>query len=202
MQAHEVTKDIVRDLLPVYLAGDASADTRAAVEEFLTEDAELREIVEAGNFSLPPLEAPPNLEAQSLERTRGLLGRKNFWLGLAVISSLVPLILKPLWLADVAVLIGLGAWVTLLITCRELRATGLEAPHGFIPRLFWGLVGGQLGWTMGHLIHEQIGGHWWNLTTGFLWVVGASLALWFGEKFDQVQTGEELYRPISLFGKR
>ena len=114
MQAHEVTKDVVRDLLPVYLAGDASADTRAVVEAFLAQDAELRQIVEAaGTFSLPPLEAPASLEMRSLERTRRLLGRKNFWLGFAVIFSLVPLVLKPWWLADAAMLIGLGAWVPL-----------------------------------------------------------------------------------------
>ena len=197
MQAHEVTKDVVRDLLPVYLAGDASADTRAVVEAFLAQDAELREIVHsAGTFSLPPLEAPASLEAQSLERTRRLLGRKNFWLGFAVIFSVAPLVLKPWWLADAAVLIGLGAWVPLWITCRELKATGLETPRGWLPRLFWSLVGFQLGWTAGYLIHQQAGGRW-----EWLWVVGSSLALWIGEKLNQIQTGEEINRPTTLFGK-
>ena len=46
MREAQVTKDMVRDLLPVYLAGEASADTRAVVEAFLAEDRELREIVE------------------------------------------------------------------------------------------------------------------------------------------------------------
>jgi hypothetical protein len=202
MRAREVTKDMVRDLLPVYLAGEASADTRAVVEAFLTQDAELREIVEAArNCSLPPLEAPASLELQSLERTRRLLGRKNFWLGFALIFSLAPLILKPWWLADFVLLIGLGAWVPLLTTCRELKATGLEALRGWFPRLFWSLVGFQLGWTAGYLIREQIGGHWGNLAYNGLWVVGSSLALWFGEKFHQIQTGEELNRPMTLFGK-
>ena len=55
----QVTRDIVRDLLPVYLAGEASADTRAVVEKHLATDPQLREAVEAaGAWSPPPIEAP------------------------------------------------------------------------------------------------------------------------------------------------
>lgn len=37
-----VTRDIARDLLPAYASGTASAETRAAVEEWLAKDADLR----------------------------------------------------------------------------------------------------------------------------------------------------------------
>ena len=83
-----------------------------------------------------------------------------------------------------------------LIACRELKATGLEAPRGWLPRLFWSLVGFQLGWTAGYLIHQQVGGRW-----DWLWVVGSGLALWLGEKLHQIQTVKELDRPTTLFGK-
>jgi hypothetical protein len=198
MQAREVTKDMVRDLLPVYLAGDASADSRAAVEAFLAQDAELRQIVEAArNYSLPPLEAPASLEVQSLERTRRLLGRKNFWLGFALIFSLAPLILKPWWLADLVMLIGLGGWVPFLITCRKLSATGLETPRGWAPRSLWYFVSSAVGWTAGYLIQPQPIIRWpWMMS-----IATMGLAMWIGEKLHQFQTPEELNRPTTLFGE-
>jgi hypothetical protein len=198
MQAHEVTKDMVRDLLPVYLAGEASTDTRAVVEAFLAEDAEMRQIVEAaGAYSLPPLEAPASLEAQSLQRTRRLLGRKNFWLGFALILSIAPLILKPWWLADLVMLIGLGGWAPFLMACRELSATGLETPRGWAPRSLWYFVSSLVGFTAGYLIQPQpLFRVPWMMS-----IATMGLAMWLGEKLHQIQTGEELNRPRTLFGK-
>jgi hypothetical protein len=195
----QVTKDMVRDLLPVYLAGDASADTRAVVEAFLAQDADLREIVEAaGTYSLPRLEAPAGLEAQSLERTRRLLGRKNFWLGFALIFTFVPLILKPWWFADTVMLIGLAGWAPFLIACRGLSATGLEASRRLLPRLLWAVVGAQIGAAAGYLIQQQTGYHRAMIDFPF---VTFGLALWIGEKLHQIPTPEALSRPTTLFGK-
>jgi hypothetical protein len=193
---------MVRDLLPVYLAGEASADTRAVVEAFLAQDAELRQIVEAaGRYSLPAIEAPAGLEVRSLERTRRLLGRKNFWLGFALIFTFTPLILKPWWLADVTMLAGLFGWAPFLMACKELSATGLEAPRHWLPRILWAVVGAQIGAAAGYLIQQQVGGQWGNRAYYFLTWLSFSLALWLGEKFHQIQTGEEINRPTTLFGK-
>jgi hypothetical protein len=202
MREAQVTRDMVRDLLPVYLAGDASADTRTVVEAFLAKDAELREIVEAaGNDSLPALKAPAGLEAQSLERTRQLLGGKNFWLGFALIFTFVPLILKPFWLADIVLLIGLSGWAPFLIACRDLKSTGLEPPRRWLPRFLWAVVGAQIGAAAGHLIQQQIGGHWGNRVYYFPMWITFSLALWIGEKLRQIPTPDEIARPTTLFGK-
>jgi anti-sigma factor RsiW len=198
MREAQVTKDMVRDLLPVYLAGDASADTRAVVEAFLAQDAELRQIVEAaGSLSLPPLEAPASLEMRSLDRTRLLLGRKNFWLGFALIFTFAPLILKPFWLADLVMLIGLGGWAPFLMACRELKATGLEAPRRRSLVLLWAVVGSQIGAAAGNLKQQQMGGP----GDYFLPCVTFGLALWIGQKLHQIPTPEELDRPTTLFGK-
>jgi anti-sigma factor RsiW len=75
----KVTRDVVTDLLPLYVAGEASADTRALVEEFLRQDPELDR--QAREARLEPLAAsgaprpavPPDVELRSLRRTRGLL---------------------------------------------------------------------------------------------------------------------------------
>ena len=40
-----VTKEVIIDLLPVYLAGEASLATRVLVEEFLAQDPELAQEV-------------------------------------------------------------------------------------------------------------------------------------------------------------
>jgi anti-sigma factor RsiW len=42
----EVTRDVVLDLLPLYLADEVSADTRTLVEEYLETDPELAKIAE------------------------------------------------------------------------------------------------------------------------------------------------------------
>lgn len=39
----EVTKDVILDLLPLYLAGEVSGDTSALVKKYLEMDAELAE---------------------------------------------------------------------------------------------------------------------------------------------------------------
>ena len=41
----EVTREVIEDLLPLYLAGEASEDTTALIESYLETDAELAEMV-------------------------------------------------------------------------------------------------------------------------------------------------------------
>jgi hypothetical protein len=200
----QVTKDMVRDLLPVYMAGDACPDTRAAVEEYLEEDAELRQILEsAQGYALPPLEAPAGLEQRSLDLTRTLLGRKNFWLGFALIFCAAPLFLlhlQPWWLADLVLLLGLVGWVPFLFTCRRLSATGLEPSRRWISRPLWYLIGAWLGILVQYLIQQQTGvtARW----TYFLPAAISGFAGWIGEKFHQIRTAEDLARPTTLFGKQ
>jgi anti-sigma factor RsiW len=90
-----ITRDIVIDLLPVYEAGEASADTRAAVEAFLAQDSELARIVRAAR-SKPAVPATRNTaaapegEREAVERTRKALRRKGWTLALAVFFTFVP----------------------------------------------------------------------------------------------------------------
>lgn len=42
----EITRDIIQDLLPLYLAGEASEDTTALVEEYLKTDPELAKVAQ------------------------------------------------------------------------------------------------------------------------------------------------------------
>jgi hypothetical protein len=200
----KITKDIVRDLLPAYLAGEASAETRAVVEAFLGQDAELREIVEAsGSFSLPPLEAPVGLEGRSLRQARRLLGRKNFWLGFALIFCLAAPVVKPLRLADAVMVIGIAGWVPFFVACKKLMATGVTAKRGWGPRYLWGVVGAAVGFAIEYHVRQDIP---WRQPFHFynLWVFGLFAATLIGQKLRQIQTGPEASSPYisTLFGKQ
>lgn len=62
-----VTREVVLDLLPLYLSDEASPDTRALVEEHLKSDEELARLATQWRNRLP--EAPPapvNPDAQAL----------------------------------------------------------------------------------------------------------------------------------------
>ena len=83
-----VTKDVVLDLLPVYLAGEASADTRVLVEEYLHKDPDLAQRVRQqwtkGLGSAPPTTFPLDLELQALMRTHRLIWLQILLFGLMV----------------------------------------------------------------------------------------------------------------------
>jgi anti-sigma factor RsiW len=89
-----VTRDVVRDLLPVYLAGEASADTRRVVEDFLASDQGLAaEVAEAqrAELSLPATPAPDqNAEKRALDATRQMLKHRTSTLATAIFFTLAP----------------------------------------------------------------------------------------------------------------
>jgi len=62
----EVTRDVIIDLLPLYLAGEVSADTKALVEAYLEKDPRLAEIARGtANFrNEKEVPMPTNTEHQ------------------------------------------------------------------------------------------------------------------------------------------
>jgi predicted anti-sigma-YlaC factor YlaD len=90
-----VTREVILDLLPVYLSGEASPATRTLVEEHIKQDAELAQRIRlllADDFpkSLPPV-LPPEVELRSLRRTRRLLGWQKWVFGLGIAFSALSL---------------------------------------------------------------------------------------------------------------
>ena len=92
----KVTRSVVNDLLPLYQAGEASEDSRALVEEFLSGNPDFqREVLERAALadSIPPqtlLSPGPNVEKSALERTRRYLRARIVMLSLAIACWLIP----------------------------------------------------------------------------------------------------------------
>ena len=118
-----ISRDVVKDLIPVYLAGDASADTQALVESYLKTDPELAaDVTAARGASLGlPATRPPTAEKQALDATRQLLMSRTSTLVVATLFTVLPLTfafhgttITFLLIRDAPV-IGIAWWVTAAI---------------------------------------------------------------------------------------
>jgi predicted anti-sigma-YlaC factor YlaD len=84
----DVTREVILDLLPVYLSGEASPATRALVEQYMQQDPELAQRIRlqwTENFAkVAPSTLPPELELRSLRRTRSLLNWQRWLFGFGI----------------------------------------------------------------------------------------------------------------------
>jgi len=90
-----VTREVILDLLPIYLAGEASPATRALIEEYMEQDKELAQRIRvqwADNFErITPTALPPDLELRSLRRTRAIIGWQKWLFGLGIFFTAIAL---------------------------------------------------------------------------------------------------------------
>jgi hypothetical protein len=137
-----ITRDVVNDLLPAYIAGEASADTVALVEEFLRLDPDLARTVEALRANpLPelPLALRPTQEKETLDMTKKLLRLRGIMMGFAMFLTLLPLSFRfanggitwtflqeaPPQLTALVSLAAVACWGGFLYVRRRLLSTGL-----------------------------------------------------------------------------
>ena len=134
-----ITRDVVQDLLTVYLSGEATADTRALVEEWLRTDADLgRQVDEARRGGLPPVTLPaPSVEQQALSRTKRGLRLRAITLGVAIyVSTLLltvtfnrhgfqGLMIQDWWERILLLAIAAGLWVAYFRMSRRLGRSWL-----------------------------------------------------------------------------
>jgi hypothetical protein len=138
----KITRDVIHDLLPAYLAEEASADTIALVEEFLRQDPDLAGSIEALRAKpLPDLPAAlrPTQEKETLNMTKRLLRWRGILMGLAIFLTFTPFSFRfdngrITWrflqdtppLATALVWLGaLACWGGFLYVRRRLEDTGL-----------------------------------------------------------------------------
>jgi len=88
-----ITKDIIGDLLPLYVANECSADTRAVVNEYLRqhpqEAAELRHVMSTPMPGTAP-KAPRLDEMESLLKARRIIRLRSWLMAFAIFFSLAP----------------------------------------------------------------------------------------------------------------
>jgi len=142
----EITRNIIQDLLPLYLAEEACPETRVLVEEFLARDPALAaeaarqksgsvEKILTGGTTMP---LPDGHEAETLARTRARLQRTAWILALAIAFTLVPFSCSfddshVTWMMvrDVPRMAfaywaaAAGFWIAYFISRHRLRSAGL-----------------------------------------------------------------------------
>jgi anti-sigma factor RsiW len=142
----QVTRNIIQDLLPLYLAGEACQETRALVDEFLARDPALAAVaashksgslekILAGGTIMP---LPQDHEAEVLARTRVKLQRTVWILALAIAFTLVPFSftldhghITWVMVRDVPRIawtywaLAVGFWIAYFVRRYQLRSVGL-----------------------------------------------------------------------------
>lgn len=205
-----ISKNVIRDLLPAYVAGEASAETVALVETALAGDAELR--AEAATIGAVPtltLTPPAAMGMDTLKRTQRLLRRRALLAGFSVFFSTFPLICfdRPWGVAGrigatACLLLAAAGWALFLKNAVRLYAAGLEAPRSPHPKFAWHCASTVFA-TSALLTFLD----WTGLELG--WVLGVPLTLgllllfwiptyWMGRRLRQLPRSSEIQEVESL----
>jgi hypothetical protein len=142
----KITQNVVMDLLPLYLSGEASPDTKELIGEFQRQNPEFAKVVEAHQREfgrqrdlLEPAGAPSaDHELRTLAQTRSLMERQKWSMAVALMLTAFPFSfvfsgshLTFVLVRDQPMLAALswcGAailWIHYFITRRRLRTAGL-----------------------------------------------------------------------------
>jgi hypothetical protein len=88
-----VPRNVILDLLPVYIAGEASEETRALVEEFAQNDPQIARLIRTGKLESealsPKMPTPDNLEMKTMKRIRRSIRRQMWYVAFATASILM-----------------------------------------------------------------------------------------------------------------
>ncbi len=137
----KITEDVIMDLLPVYLANEASEDTMDLVETYFKDHPEFATRTKQMNMQLSALqesEPAPNQEKEILMRVKKILRLRSILFGAALFCTAMPLSMAwnstegATWIMlrdapTLSITFGLGAiilWGTYFWTHRILRENG------------------------------------------------------------------------------
>ena len=88
-----VTKEIINDLIPLYVANECSADTRALVDEYLQRNSQQAEELRRFMATSVPAAVPSAKcldEVRSFREARRRLRRRSWLMAFAIFFSLAP----------------------------------------------------------------------------------------------------------------
>lgn len=136
-----ITRNVITDLLPLYLEGEASPDTQALIQEFLTQDPEFAQLIQVEQKAHLPVGNPPALskenEMATLEKTKKLLRQRSLLMAFGIVFTLWALSFRfdsagPVWMwtgtpfiAVIFLMIGLAFWVGYFRTAQRVKESGL-----------------------------------------------------------------------------
>ena len=135
----KITREVVTDLLPVYLSGEASTDTQTLVDEFLQTDPEFARLVAAQRMPLEiiNINLTKENEMKTLKNTKSLLQKRTLYLAFAVFFTMFTVSfrfekgsMQWMWMdtpiiAVVCIMVGILMWVGYMRTNRNLKDSGL-----------------------------------------------------------------------------
>jgi hypothetical protein len=95
----KLEREVIVDLLPAYFSGEASAATRALVEEYFREHPEFEQSARSAGRSLERLQVPvlppdPEKEKLALERARLVIETRSTFLWLAIFFTAMLLLFR------------------------------------------------------------------------------------------------------------
>jgi len=134
-----ITKNVILDLLPLYEAGEVSADTRALVEAYLKEHPEVKFAASPDALFKGAVQARPEHERRSaLQRTRSLLVKRQLLFGVALACTLMPFAIafdssgntRFVWgnapgVKLMFTVVAIGCWIAFWRVSRRLRVSGM-----------------------------------------------------------------------------
>lgn len=121
-----VTKEVITDLFPLYVANECSKDSRALVDQYLKDNpGQAEELKRIMNTSVPggTAQLAGSEEVRTLREARRRVRRQSWLMGLAIFFSLVPF--------------------SFLITGGKINWVFRESPstaiiYGLLGVVFWG----------------------------------------------------------------
>ncbi len=127
-----VTRPVIIDLWPIYASGEASAETRALVEEFLREDPEFaRQLQNNPLAAIEPPSLPPDTEMRAFTRARRRLTGYRGLLQMAMIFSglaFARIVSDTSWDVSprqfiITAAIAAAFWIAFFVSLWRMRAT-------------------------------------------------------------------------------
>ena len=147
-----VSKSVIEDLLPLYVAGELSEDSRKLVDEYLAGDPAMRERLKtAVSGAFPVVKVPASVETAAVQETRRIVNNSNHLWGFSFGLSFLALTsafdsklgLTFLLARDIPPLallfctFGLFAWFLLMRTKAKLRGAGIAEDPGYGTGMFF-----------------------------------------------------------------
>ena len=137
----KITRNIIIDLLPLYLSDEVSDETRDAVESFLATDPSLAKLAEQARQYQPLAEAPVTLnkenELKILEKAKRLTKQRNLFMSMSFLFTGLLLTFHSdgngvswFWNGASAALpifvLALASWIMFIYSSRKLSIENIE----------------------------------------------------------------------------